>query len=213
MTVSDTGSGMDVETLAHIFEPFFTTKEPGKGTGLGLSTVYGIVQQHSGKIRVQSQPDQGSTFRISFPPADSTAEPTGHKQRLEKKSVAGHETILLVEDDADVRSLARRMLEGAGYKVVDAGNASEATRILTDKAQNVQMVVTDVIMPGGSGRDLADQISKLGKNLPILFVSGYTDDLLVRYGILQGGFDFLEKPFSAEALRSKIREVLDRVAG
>jgi len=213
MTVSDTGSGMDVETLAHIFEPFFTTKEPGKGTGLGLSTVYGIVQQHSGKIRVQSQPDQGSTFRISFPPADSTAEPTAHKQRLEKKSVAGHETILLVEDDADVRSLARRMLEGAGYKVVDAGNASEATRILTDKAQNVQMVVTDVIMPGGSGRDLADQISKLGKNLPILFVSGYTDDLLVRYGILQGGFDFLEKPFSAEALRSKIREVLDRVAG
>jgi PAS domain S-box-containing protein len=213
MTVSDTGTGMDVETLAHIFEPFFTTKDPGKGTGLGLSTVYGIVQQHSGKIRVQSQPGLGSIFRIFFPLADSSVEPPGHKQRLDKKSFAGSETILLVEDDADVRSLARRMLEGAGYKVFDAANATEATRIVTDKAQNVQMVVTDVIMPGGSGRDLADQMGKLGVNVPILFVSGYTDDLLIRYGILQDGFDFLEKPFTAETLRSKIREVLDRVAG
>jgi two-component system, cell cycle sensor histidine kinase and response regulator CckA len=210
LTVSDTGSGMDVETLAHIFEPFFTTKEPGKGTGLGLSTVYGIVQQHNGKIRVQSQQGLGSTFRIFFPPADSTTEPTSTKPRHEKKSFAGSETILLVEDDADVRSLARRMLESSGYTVVDAANASEATRIITDKSKNVQMVVTDVIMPGGSGRDLADNICKLGVNVPILFVSGYTDDLLIRHGILQGGIDFLEKPYTAETLRSKIREVLDR---
>src|SRR6267142_640953 len=204
------GGRFVIETAATNPEEYGADGTNASNRGV-TTTVSGIVQQHSGKIRVQSQPDQGSTFRISFPPADSTVEPTGHKQRLEKKSVAGHETILLVEDDADVRSLARRMLEGAGYKVVDAANASEATRILTDRAQNIQMVVTDVIMPGGSGRDLADQIGKLGKNMPILFVSGYTDDLLVRYGILQGGFDFLEKPFTADALRSKIREVLDRV--
>jgi CheY-like chemotaxis protein len=207
LTVTDTGCGMDVETQSRIFEPFFTTKEAGKGTGLGLATVYGVVKQSGGYIWVYSEVGCGSTFKIYLPQvaeeveAPVVASETGG-------SLAGTETILFVEDEQSVRELVRDYLRGEGYSVLDAGDGIEALQVAAAHNGPIHILVTDVVMPRLSGRDLAAKLSAERRNLKVLFISGYTDDTVVRHGVLDGGVAFLQKPFNLKALAEKIREVL-----
>lgn len=210
LAISDTGCGMDKETRQHIFEPFFTTKAQGKGTGLGLSTVYGIVKQSGGNIWVYSEEDRGTTFKIYFPQVMEEAE---EYRRVTAKPEAprGSETILLVEDADWVRKLARQVLERAGYRVVEASNADEAIRIVetSHNGTKVDLVLTDVIMPGMSGNDMSKHLLAMRAGLPVLYMSGYTDDAIVQHGVLEPGINFIQKPFSPDALALKVREVLD----
>jgi CheY-like chemotaxis protein len=208
LAVSDTGCGMDDETRARLFEPFFTTKEQGKGTGLGLSTVYGIVKQSGGHISVESAPGRGSTFRIYLPMADraDTSQPGGRDVQADMAS--GSETILLVEDDASVRDLAREVLEMNGYTVIEAGDGVEALAIYGQKAPEIDMMVTDLVMPRLGGRELAREVARDQPELPVLYLSGYTDSAALHQGGLDGSY-FLQKPFTPAALAHKIREVLD----
>ncbi|MCP9495213.1 MAG: PAS domain S-box protein [Pyrinomonadaceae bacterium MAG19_C2-C3] len=208
LAISDTGMGMDAETQARIFEPFFTTKEAGKGTGLGLSTVYGIVKQSDGYISVYSEVGHGTTFKVYLPRVDEVADPPVSNFPREE-SVRGTETVLLVEDEEIVRSLARQILEMNGYKVLEATDGVAALRLCERNEEPIHLLLTDMVMPQMSGRELSERLSKLRPDIPVLYMSGYTDDALMRHGMLDANVAFLEKPFTPESLVSKVREVLD----
>jgi CheY-like chemotaxis protein len=209
LAVSDDGLGMDAKTLSHIFEPFFTTKEVGKGTGLGLSTVYGIVKQSGGHIWVYSEPGQGTTFKIYFPPSAEGLEP--EKPLLEPTvTLTGRETILVVEDDAALRELVSRALKKYGYKVLNAGTGGEAL-IICEKAMGpIHLVLTDVVMPQMSGRELAERLALSHPDLKVLYMSGYTQNAIVRHGVLDLGINFIQKPFKIIKLLQKVRGVIDK---
>jgi CheY-like chemotaxis protein len=207
LSVSDTGIGMNKEVLSHIFEPFFTTKETGKGTGLGMATVYGIIDQNNGYIWPYSEPDQGTTFKIYLPRIEGEVEPEQKEKALKKISDAS-ETILMVEDNDEVRNLARNILQRYGYKVLEAENGEEALRI-SQQQQTIHLMLTDVVMPGMSGRELAECIQSQRSEIKVLYMSGYTDSAIVHHGVLTSGVNFIQKPFTPEQLTSKIREVLD----
>lgn len=207
LAVSDTGMGMDAETQARIFEPFFTTKEAGKGTGLGLSTVYGIVKQSGGNIWVYSEVGRGTTFKIYLPRVgEGVPEP---RRRSIARSARGSETVLLAEDEDAVRKLARQVLEMNGYEVLEAANGDAALSICKHQTEPIHLLITDVIMPEMSGRELADQLAKLRPEMKVLFMSGYTDNAIIHQGVLDAGANFIQKPFPTDALARKIREVLD----
>jgi PAS domain S-box-containing protein len=208
LAVSDTGMGIRRETMAHIFEPFFTTKESGKGTGLGLSTVYGIVKQSGGYIWVYSEPDQGTTFKVYLPRV--AAEVESKPSVVEVPGAGrGSETILLVEDEEAVRDLANRILSAKGYSVVAAKSTKEAEQLSEKHSGDIHLVLTDIIMPGTSGREFARRIAARRPRTRILFMSGYTDNVLAEGGVLEEGLSFLQKPFTPGALVQKVREVLD----
>ncbi len=205
LSVSDTGCGMDKQTQAHIFEPFFTTKEPGKGTGLGLSTVYGIVKQNEGYIQVYSEPEKGTTFKIYFP-RELGAVSTPQLTQVSAPP-GGAEVILLVEDEEALRELARTCLESYGYKVLEAADATAATE-LARHTEQLDLLLTDVIMPGRSGRSLADQLLELRPGLKVLYMSGYAGDLVAQHGALNPSTLLLEKPFTLHSLLTKVRQAL-----
>jgi len=208
LSVSDTGCGMDEATRERIFEPFFTTKENGKGTGLGLSTVYGIVRQHGGNIWVYSEPGKGTTFKVYFPRVPDPAQdaPAG----ATADSPKGSETILVVEDQVEVRDLVRRVLQKQGYTVLAAGSAAEAEKLFRQSGRRVALLVTDVVMPGTSGPDLYERLRKYRPSLAVLYMSGYSDSVVIRSGLRRRGTGYIQKPFSPEALNRKVRQVLDR---
>ena len=208
-SVSDTGCGMDERTRVRIFEPFFTTKEPGKGTGLGLSTVYGIVKQSGGFIWVESEPGQGTTFKIYLPQAAETDAPAARASEPARRSV-GVETILLAEDEEPVRILARRCLEGMGYRVLAASHADEAQRMAERHVGPIHLLLADVVMPGGSGPDLAGRLAPGRPEMRVLYMSGYTDDGIIHRGVIAPGIELLEKPFTPATLARKVRDVLDQ---
>ncbi|HEY3384559.1 MAG TPA: PAS domain S-box protein [Vicinamibacterales bacterium] len=207
LSVADTGCGMDAETQAQIFEPFFTTKTPGKGTGLGLSTVYGIVKQNGGHVWVYSEPGKGSTFKVYFPGTAGT--PSAPRPSTPTQSSGGTETILVVEDEPQVRGLVQRILEHSGYTVLTAANASEALAVVGRAPGPIDALLTDVVMPEISGRQLADRLCATSPGLKVLFMSGYTANAIVHHGVLDPGIAFIGKPFTADDLRRRLREVLD----
>jgi two-component system, cell cycle sensor histidine kinase and response regulator CckA len=208
LRVTDTGHGMDAGTLAHIFEPFFTTKPRGKGTGLGLATVWGIVKQSGGSIRVESEVERGSAFRIYLP-----ATQGGTRKRQEalasEKVTGGTETILIAEDEPDLRELARIFLEGYGYKVLEAASAEQAIETADAFPGSINLLLTDVIMPGMSGRQLAENILSKRPQTKIVYMTGYTDDMVVQHKVLEPGVMLLQKPFSKVDLALKVRSTLD----
>jgi len=213
LAISDTGAGMDSETQSHIFEPFFTTKGP-KGTGLGLSTVYGIVKQSGGYIWVYSEAGKGTTFKIYLPRVAEAVESPAQIV-VPADSVAaepGTETILLVEDEANLRYLARQFLEKQGYRVIEAADGAVAMQIAVAHEGTIHLLLTDVIMPGMNGRELAQRISEIRPNVKILYMSGYTENVIGRNGTLDAGVRLLQKPFSLHNLKNKVREVLDSSA-
>jgi nitrogen-specific signal transduction histidine kinase len=205
MAVSDTGSGMDSETTSHIFEPFFTTKERGKGTGLGLSTVYGIVQQSGGAIEVQSRIGHGTTFYIYLPCASDLGKPAPIKPAAAQ---AISETVLLVEDDDRVRALISNMLKKQGYSVLLASAADQAMEIAARHRGPIHLLLTDVVMPGTSGRHLSERLTAERPETRVLFMSGYSDDAILRHGVKQAAAHFIQKPFSIDALAHRIRDIL-----
>ncbi len=207
LSVTDTGHGMDQETQSRIFEPFFTTKEKGKGTGLGLSTVYGIVKQSGGYVFVHSELGQGSTFRIYLPRVEEAAEPPGRVHAALSAS-GGSETVLLVEDEESVRQLVRETLEARGYKVLEADHGEAALQLAASYQDPIHMLITDVVMPGMSGRELAKQLGESRPDTAVLYLSGYTEDAIVHQGVLDPGTVFLQKPFTLQTLSRKVREVL-----
>lgn len=207
LSVSDTGAGMDKDTQSRIFEPFFTTKEKGKGTGLGLSTVYGIVKQSGGFIFAHSELGHGTTFRIYLPRVDDPAESTGPVKNTSLPA-GGSETILLVEDEESVRELVRDTLSSKGYKVIEAPHGEAGLRLSQDHVGAIDMLITDVIMPGMGGRELAKQVTVARPRIKVLFLSGYTEDAIIHEGVLEPGTAFLQKPFTLQALSRKVRDVL-----
>lgn len=207
LSVSDTGCGMDAKTRTHIFEPFFTTKEKGKGTGLGLAMVYGIVKQSGGYIWVYTEPSQGATFKIYLPRVEEPAETVAALSDCAQLP-RGSETILLVEDEDAVRSLVRGILESEGYSVLEASRPGEALLICQKHEGSIHLMVTDVIMPEMSGRALAKRLEPEFPNMKVLYVSGYTDEAIVRHGVLEPGTMFLQKPFTPDSLARKVRQVL-----
>ncbi|MCL5884099.1 MAG: ATP-binding protein [Deltaproteobacteria bacterium] len=211
LSVSDTGSGMDAETRARIFEPFFTTKESGKGTGLGLATVYGIVKQSKGYIWVYSEPGKGTTFRIYLPRADEPAERTAPVRIAAARG--GSETVLAVEDDAALRKLVREILDSAGYTVLEARDPAEALDIASGHPGPIHLLLADVVLPGMNGRELAGRLRSVRPGLRVLYMSGYTADVLGVHGVLEEGTFFLSKPFTRDMLLEKARRVLDAEAG
>jgi two-component system, cell cycle sensor histidine kinase and response regulator CckA len=210
LAISDNGVGMDAETQTRIFEPFFTTKAKGKGSGLGLATVYGIVKQSNGFIWVYSEPEKGSTFKVYFPRIEKDRPETSIPQ-VQDSEYTGSETILVVEDEMAVRTLAIRILKERGYHVLEAPGGSEALRISKEYEGVIHMIVTDVIMPGMSGKAATAQIKIERPDIKVLYISGYTDNAIVHHGILDSNLAFLQKPFSVEGLARKVREVLDTV--
>ena len=208
LAVSDTGTGMDEQVRKQIFEPFFTTKEKGKGTGLGLSTVYGIVKQSGGNIWVYSEPNHGTTFKVYLPALASTPKSSEVKV-VEAPMPRGTETVLLVEDEEVVRGLARQILEDAGYRVLVAQQGEEAIRLCIEDAKEIHLLLTDVVMPGAGGKEVADRLGSLRPGIKVLFMSGYTDEAIVHHGVLDSNVKFIQKPFSPAALARKVREVLD----
>jgi nitrogen-specific signal transduction histidine kinase/CheY-like chemotaxis protein len=212
MAVSDTGSGMNLDTQAHMFEPFFTTKEEGRGTGLGLATVYGIVKQSGGFIWVDSEPGRGSTFKIYFPQVEEVV-PTTESTEIRTMQANGSETILVVEDEAGVRSMVCEALMSHGYKVLEATGATQALMISRQHKDPIHLLLTDVVLPGTDGKRLALRLSALHSETKVLYMSGYTDDAIVRHGIMEGSMPFLQKPFGPNALLVKVREVLEMKSG
>jgi PAS domain S-box-containing protein len=210
LAVTDTGMGMDAATQARIFEPFFTTKDVGKGTGLGLATVQGIVQQSGGFIWVYSEPSHGTCFKIYLPRVD---EPASEAASVVPASSRGTETVLVVEDVAAVRAVTRRMLERYGYSVLEAADGEAAIRLAAKFGGHIHLLITDVVMPNLGGRDLAEMFAQTYPNTKVLFMSGYTDDAIVRHGILQEDIAYLQKPFTPESLARKVRAVLDANIG
>jgi PAS domain S-box-containing protein len=211
LAVSDTGEGMTPETQAQIFDPFFTTKELGRGTGLGLSTVYGIVKQSGGHIWVYSEVDHGTTFKIYLPQTTEVDRPVA----VEVPAVSvtrGCETVLLVEDDSQVRELTRSVLSGCGYSVLAPADARAALAMAEKHAMAIRLLLTDVIMPGMNGRELARQLVERNPRIKVLYMSGYTEYTIGRHGVLEPGTYFLQKPFTPAALGSKVREILDETA-
>ncbi|MBZ5513746.1 MAG: response regulator [Acidobacteriia bacterium] len=209
LAVSDSGVGMDAETQAHLYEPFFTTKKEGQGTGLGLATVYGIVNQSGGHICVYSEPGQGTTFKVYLPAAPRMETAAAESTPTRRCLPCGSETILLVEDEEGVRTLADRILRLRGYKVIAAANPTEASQLCERHEGPIHLLLTDVIMPTMSGRRLAEHLSLMRPELRVLYMSGYTDRAVVPRGILEEGAPFLQKPFTPESLARKIREVLE----
>lgn len=207
ISVADTGCGMDSEVMSHIFEPFFTTKEAGKGTGLGLATVYGIVKQSGGNIYVYSEPGLGTTFKVYLPRV--TEEVGAEAAPARSKALRGAETILLVEDDDGMRGFALRALREAGYTVIEARNAEEAVKLCEDNAARINLILTDTIMPGLNGYELYGILSKRCPEMKVIFMSGYTDTELASASLAEEKLPFLQKPFGADALAGKVREVLD----
>ena len=208
LAVSDSGVGMDAATQARIFEPFFTTKEKGKGTGLGLATVYGIVKQSGGNIWLYSEPGRGTTFKIYLPRVDQPPEQPAAAP-APRAAPRGSETVLLVEDDEAVRALARKMLAAHGYTVLAAASGAEALKLAADHTGPIHLLVTDVVLPGMSGRELAARFQSVRPALKVLYTSGYTDEAIVHHGVLDPGIAFLQKPFTSGALARKVRETLD----
>jgi signal transduction histidine kinase len=212
LTISDTGSGMSQETQEHIFEPFYTTKGVGKGTGLGLSTVYGIVRQSQGWIEVSSKVGQGTSFRIFLPRVEGHFHDDEHRVSVTPVVSQGSETILLVEDDAMVRRLTEEMLRNSGYKVISAGDGTEAVQVLEAHPEKIDLLLSDVIMPGLNGRDLYERLKGIRPTLRVLFTSGYSDNVIAPNGVLDPNVAYLAKPFSRDVLVAKVREVLSKVA-
>jgi two-component system cell cycle sensor histidine kinase/response regulator CckA len=208
LAVSDTGCGMSEGTQARLFEPFFTTKGPGRGTGLGLATVYGIVQQSGGHIDVESARGQGTTFRIYLPRVEALA-PTRKSHQGVRLRPGGRETVLLVEDEAAVRALVRVVLREGGYTVLEARHGVEALRLAEQHTGPIHLLLSDVVMPELGGRELADRLAALRPGLKILYLSGYTDDAVLRHGVQEAEAALLQKPFTPDALALKVREVLD----
>lgn len=211
LAVSDTGYGMDAETQKRIFEPFFTTKEHGKGTGLGLATVFGIVKQHDGNIWVYSEPGKGTTFKIYLP----RAQAAGDALRVPDVSIPatnGTETILVVEDEAMVRQFVCETLAEHGYKVIDAQGAHDALQCVNEQPDAVHLLLTDLIMPEMSGHELYQKVTAVRPDVKVLYMSGYTDSVVIRHGLTESGSNFLQKPVTVQNLTAKVRQVLNTVA-
>ncbi len=210
LAISDTGTGMDADTMEHLFEPFFTTKGKEKGTGLGLATSYGIVKQHGGNIWAYSEPGMGTTFRVYLPIAGETGNASPVLYPLPQKSRRGSETILIVEDDPQVKTLTATMLQKMGYRVLTAENGQEALAVLQAHESRVHLLLTDVIMPNMNGRKVFEQAACIFPEIKVLYMSGYTDDVIAHHGVINPDVDFIQKPFTAKALAAKVREVLDQ---
>ncbi len=209
--MADTGVGIDEETKARIFQPFFTTKEKGKGTGLGLTTVYGIVKQSGGYIGVDSQPGQGTTFSVYFPRLEEEAVPAPALAAAVAATV-GVRTVLVVEDELPLRELAREFLSSHGYRVLEAGSGQEALNMADSDAGAIHLLLTDVVMPGMTGWELAKRVRIRHPEVRVVYMSGYADDDAVRQGLLDPSVDFLQKPFTLEMLSQKLRDVLQSPA-
>jgi len=208
LALSDTGTGMDAQTQARVFEPFFTTKGPRKGTGLGLAMVYGIVKQSGGNIWVYSEPGQGTTFKIYLPRIEDPVD-AGQGGVALAAPAHGMETILLVEDEDAVRDLARDILAGCGYTVLEARHGAEALGISAAHAGKIDLMLTDVVMPEMNGRELAERLAAQRPETKVLYMSGYTDHAVVHHGVLAPQTEFLQKPFTEVVLARKLRELLD----
>jgi CheY-like chemotaxis protein len=208
LVVSDTGLGMSPDVKARIFEPFFTTKGVGQGTGLGLAVVHGFVKQSGGFIDVESEEGNGSTFSISLPRVDEI--PMVQPQAPTEIVARGTETVMIVEDEEAVRHLLAQGLRNYGFTVMTARDGADALHLVRDRAAQIDLLVTDVVMPNMSGRDLADRLRNEFAGLKVLFMSGYTDDTLLRHGVYEARESFLQKPFVLRAFASKVREILDR---
>jgi two-component system cell cycle sensor histidine kinase/response regulator CckA len=208
LAVTDSGSGMTETVKRHLFEPFFTTKGPGKGTGLGLAVVHGVVEQSDGHTVVLSEEGVGTKFHIYFPRLGGP--PSAVEVTYDWSAVLpqGSETVLIVEDEPGVRALARLILEQCGYRVLEAGDVDEAMRLVGGEQAPIHLLVVDVVMPGGGGRLLTEQLRASHPEIKVLFISGYADDAIVRHGILHDHVNFLQKPFAPRALALKVREVL-----
>ena len=207
-SVIDDGPGMTNEIREHIFEPFFTTKDKGHGTGLGLSVVYGIVKQHGGEITCHSVPGKGTTFKIYLPKIDQPVEELKH-ETIADKDYHGNEVILLVEDDKEVREVLKLILKELGYLIVEASDSAEALKISGKYKDKIHLLLTDLILPGLNGRELSEKLAKKREDMKVLFISGYSDDVIAKHGMIDEGLSFLQKPFTASSLGKKIREVLE----
>lgn len=211
LAVADTGTGMTPDVQARLFEPFFTTKDPGKGTGLGLASVYGIVKQSGGNIWVYSEPGHGTTFKIYFPCAEKSEMVAGPADA--PAMLTGDETILVVEDNHSLRVLVSKILQRYGYAVLRAATPDDALRLCGEHGDSVHLLLTDVVMPGTSGPSLASELTARHPAMRVLYMSGYTDDAIVRHGLLKGGAAFLQKPFAPDTLARKVRQVLNASGG
>jgi CheY-like chemotaxis protein len=209
LAISDTGCGMSDEVRQHLFEPFFTTKPRGQGTGLGLATIYGAIRQSNGHVEVYSEVGKGTTFKI-YLPAESGAPESLTPTLGPRPVTGGSETVLVVEDDERVRNIATKVLRNAGYRVLSASNGEDALGLASDDGQPIHLLLTDVVMPGMNGRQLAERLAQLHPETITLFTSGYTDNIIAHHGVLERGIEFLSKPYALEALTRRVREMLDK---